>query len=472
MKKTLASDYALYGSYYGNGETYRTILNYFYPELITSLILYFALNFIDSWFISQINISYYATLGVTNTLLHFLTKIAEGFSIGVVVLCGQFNGIGEYKKVGNSVVDAFWTTCIFGGIIAIFLYFFAPTIYSFYAIPESMIKAGIPFLRLRAFGIFFTFIFFALIGFLRGIKNTKVPMYLFLIGGAVFIFFDYILIFGKFGFNSLGFQGSAIAYILQYVVMSVGVLVYIIFDSEVRKYCVNLFCRIHLSNIYKLFNVSWPIMLDKASIAVCHIWLARMVAHMTNFESSDSAELLLASFTAIKDMERFAILPGGAIAQVITFLVSNDFKLQNWDGIKTNVKKVILIASAIFLGIIFIFSFYSKFFVRIVDKNGNFGDFVSRLIPIISVLIFFDLIQLILSAALRGTANVKIVMWVRFIVGLFCFMPISYVFTIAPLKSLFFKFVLIYGSFYLSNALMICIYFYHYKSDTWKNGYL
>ncbi len=61
------------------------------------------------------------------------------------------------------------------------LYFGAHTIYNFYEAPPQMISLGVPYLRIRAIGVFFAFIYFALIGFLRGIKNPKLPMLFFIL---------------------------------------------------------------------------------------------------------------------------------------------------------------------------------------------------------------------------------------------------------------------------------------------------
>lgn len=468
MKKTFISDYTSIISKDLSGESYKKIVNYFYPEFITALILYFVINFLDSLFISRIQISYYETLGITNTLIHFITKIAESFSVGVLVICGQLNSVGQYKEVGKSVTDSFWSICLIGGFIAGFLYFAAPWIYDFYEVPADMKELGVPFLRLRAIGIFFNFVFFALVGFFRGIKNTKAPMFLFIIGALVFAFFDYVLIFGKLGFSPKYFKGSALASIIQYAVMLFCGLIYILLDPEIRKYSPKLFSAVKITNILKLINLSWPVMIDKASIAMCHIWLAKMIACMAKLSTSQECHTILASFSVLKDIERFSMLPAIAFAQVITFLVSNDYKLHKWERIKVNIRKIMLLSAIMVFGLLFVFSLYPRFFIKIIDNEEIFVDFAAKLIPAISIFVFFDLIQLILSAVLRGAADVKTVMYVRVIISLLFFVPASYFLSFLPIQNLFLKFILIYGSFYISTGLMSIIYIYRFKTDQWK----
>lgn len=217
-----------------HGESFRTILRYSMPEFITALLLYSLPFWLDSWFVAQlVSTSRYATLGATNNLLHWLTKVAEALSVGTVIIAGQFNGRQEYKKVGRTMRDSFWVTVLVGGIVSGILFFGAHGIYSWYGVPEKMVRLGVPFLRLRALGIFFMFVFLAFIGFLRGIKNTKTPMKIFIGGSLIFIFFDYVFIFGKFGFPAWGLQGSAIASVIQYGVMLFLVVCVVLFRKNI-----------------------------------------------------------------------------------------------------------------------------------------------------------------------------------------------------------------------------------------------
>lgn len=468
MKKTFTVTSTIHT--HEQGESYSTLWGYFYPEFITAFLLYTALTLIDSHFIAALgNSSAYATLGVTDTLVHFITKIADGFSVGMVVLCGQHNGIEAYHKTGKTVTDAFWITMILGALIAISLYLGAFAIYAFYGVPQEMVELGVPFLRLRAVGVFFTFIYFSLLGFLRGIKNTKVPMLLFVIGAGVFLFFDYVLIFGTWGFPRMGFQGSALAYVIQYSVMLVGALWYVCRSVENRKYALQFFSPIRWATLKSLLCLSWPVMIDKASFALCYIWLAKMVACMAKGSPALVSCSVLPTYSFMKLALQVSILPGIAFAQVITFLVSNDYKAQRWQRIKHNITRVLVISTVLVSCLLLSLLMWPHFFLAFFDKGNSFTDFAAAAVPFMAVLVFFDLIQIILSAALRGAAQMKTVMVVRMLVTGLYFIPTSYLISLLPIDNLLIKFILIYGSLYVGNAIMSIIYLRRFKSEEWKN---
>jgi putative MATE family efflux protein len=460
MKKGLTTSYIAGITDFSHGESYRTLLRYFSQEYISAAIVYLGLTLIDAYFVSKLDTSFYATLGVTNTLIHFIIKMAEGLSIGVVVLTGQFNGAGKFQDVGRTLIDSFWVAIVCGITMAITLYFGAYGIYWLYGVPEEIMNVGMPFLRVRAIVLFFTFVYFAFLGFLRGIKNTRTPMKIFVVGACIYLFFDYALIFGHFGFPRMGFVGSAMASTIQYASMVIIAFSYLFFKSDTQRYSVSLFSVFKDRHYFKeLFYLSWPVIADKAIFAAAYIWLGTRIAPMGKY--------ILATFTVIKDMERFSILPAVAFAQVITFLVSNDMGSQNWDGIKANIKKTIFLASIMVFFILLLFSLKPTFFVQFFDHKGEFTHLVVRIFPFLSVLIYFDLLQLILSGALRGAANVKVVMTTRLMVFLGFFMPVSFLISKIPMDNVL-KFVLIYGSFYMCNIVMSVAYINRFRGEEWK----
>lgn len=444
------------------GEQWGNIMKYFLPEFITNFLLYAMPFLLDAVFVGSLSSTEtYATLGVTNSFMHLIVKIGEALSVGTLVLSGQLNGRNSFEEAGRAMRDAFWVTTLVGLVFGSVLFFGANFIYVWYGVSPEIVKIGVPFLRLRAVGVICMFIYLALVGFLRGIKNTRTPMKIFIFGSILFVFFDYVLIFGKWGFPEMRLQGSAIATIIQYFSMMVVATGYVLFNEKNRKYGIKLFSSLEdVSYLKHLFTLTWPVVLDKGIMAWAYIWLGKMIATIGTCG--------LAAYCTVKDMERFSFLPAIAFAQVITFLVSNDVGIQKWDNVKSNIKKVVTLATLMVVFILVVFVYYREAIIAIFDKKGEFSSIAVQAFPLLSVFIVFDLLQLILSGALRGAGNVRIVMVVRFITCFFYFMPVSYALTQVPFDNDALKLILIYGSFYLGNALMSIWYIQRFRSERWK----
>ncbi len=434
------------------GQSYRSIIGYFWPEFITALILYSLPYFIDCYFIAHLkSTEIYTISGVVNNVLNLFVKIAEGLSIGTVALAGYYNGLHKHNDVGRSFVDALWVSIFIGTLISFMMYVGGFWVYKFFNFTDTAIYLGLPFLKIRAIAMFFMFICFACIGFFRSIKNTFVPMMLFALGSAVFIISDYCFIFGKFGFQQYGLYGSAIASLLQYIVMFLFALFYIFYYRLHQKYNISILSGISNSaDVMKLLALSLPIVVDKAIMAWAYIWLSKVLSCMGQYA--------LANFSVLKLMECMVFLPATAFSQVITFLVSNDIGHQRWVDIRANIVKVLILASIMVAILVFVMSMYPSQIVYMIDRNKEFGGIAQKLFPALGVLIFFDLLQLILSGALRGAGDVQTVMLTRFTVICFFFVPTSYIVSRLSITSDLLKFFLIYVSFFMGNALMSIVY--------------
>jgi len=444
-----------------SGESYWRIIRLFLPEFVTALVLYSLITIIDAKLVAELkNTTLFATLGTTNTLTYFITKVAEGLSVGTVVLCGHYNGSHEPKQVGQSVVSSLWTTALVGMMISGFLFFGASSIYQWYGVSPGMAQAGVPFLQIRAIGLFFLFLYFSIVGFLRGIKNTRVPMVLFTIGAATFVFFDWVLIYGKWGFSRLGLQGSAYAFMIQYIVMFTCGLLYILFNPHLRSYSIQLLRAYDLYKARRLLLLGFPVMIDKATLAWAGIWVVSRLAPL--------GEVVCASFSATKDMMQLAFIPAIAFGQVLTLLVSNAAGAENWLGVKSDIKKVIILTMSIVLVIMVLFSLFATHIMQFLfDVEGAFTPFAARAFPILSALALLDLLQLLLSAALRGVGDVRSVMIIRLAVSILFFWPASWVLARMPIDGPLIKFIVVYATFYIAGGIMCVLYIKRLSGKAW-----
>jgi multidrug resistance protein, MATE family len=446
-----------------SGDSLSSILYYWLPEMISNTMLISLPPLIDSFIIASLkSTTTYGALGMANNFLHFLIKLAEAIPIASIAIMGRHNGAKDYKKCGQDLGDAFWTTTIIGISLFTVIFFGATSIFQLLGVPAKMALKGAPFLRLRSIGILLTFISLSFFAFMRALKNTKTPMFIYLIGMGVFISFDYMLVLGKFGFAPMGLNGSAIATIIQYLTIISISIGYILLNKDYKQYFTKLFINhFNIHRVKKLVGLSLPIMIDKGSLAASYVMLSRMIAPMGKYA--------IASYDVIKNLERFAILPAVGFAQIIVFLVSNRLGAKDPDGAKSNIKKVMGLTIIMLIFTLGILCIKSEFLVSIFDPKNKFTFLAAPALIFISLLVIFDFVQLILAGALRGAGDVRTVMKIRFFSCALFFMPMVYLFGHLPIENQVLKFVLIYGSFYFNTGLMGIFFLKRIKTPKWQN---
>lgn len=445
-----------------NGESYREIFSYWLPEFITSMIIVAVPLLIDAYLIASLkSLTTYGALGIASGFLHVIGKAAEAIPVASVAMIGRHNGAKEYEKCGERLGDSFWTAFILGAFQFLIILFFAAEFFRSLQTPEDMIIAGTPYLKLKALGMLLVFTFQAFVGFLRGVKNTRAPMFVNIFGIAIFVFFDYALIKGAWGFPEMGLLGSALATLIQHIAMITAVGWYLSTNADYKKYFkVAFYSVFNLKRIGHLLNLSWPIMIDKGSLALAYVWLAKMINPM--------GVAAICTFDVIKNLERFSFLPAIAFAQVVTFLVSNRLGAKDPDGALADIKKVLIFTSGIILVILTVLCIYSRYFISLFDPLNKFTDFATPLVPILSVMVVFDFIQLILAAALRGAGDVKSVMWGRALSCAFVFVPLAYLGSHVPIENTSIRFLLTYGALYVNTAVMGIFFLWRIRSRAWQ----
>ncbi len=450
------------------GESAFKILQYWLPEFIAYALLVSLPLFLDSYWISQLNsTSTYGALGAGTRLMNTLFKLSEAIPVASIAFIGRHNGAGEYEKCGERFGDSFWSATLIGFAQCAILWIFASQIYRFLGAPESMIATGTPYLKLQALNIPLLFIFAALIGFMKALKNTTTPLYVNIIGIALFLGFDYALILGKFGFPQLGLIGSPIASIIRYSFMNIIIIVHIMTDSSYKKYFKQMFFTVFRpGQMLHLLNLSWPVVIDKGILAWSFIWLGKMIG---TIGSANHVKVAMASMEAIKNLERFSILPALAFAQVVTFLVSNNMGEKNIGGARKNIKKILIFTFISVLIVSLGICSSSHFWATLFDPNNKFASFFEPLICPIIFLVSLDLVQIILAGALRGAGDVRSVMMIRTGCCLGIFVPISYIISqffvgIDPQA----KFMMIYTCYYLTTAVMGIAFYWRIKGTAWQ----
>lgn len=446
-----------------SGDSISSILYYWLPEMISNTILISLPPLIDSYIIASLkSTTTYGALGMTNNFLHFLIKLAEAIPVASIAIMGRHNGAKDYKKCGEDLGDAFWTTTIIGISLSTIIFFGASSIFQLLGVPAKMSLKGVPFLQLKSIGILLTFISLSFFAFMRALKNTKIPMMIYLIGMGIFVSFDYMLVLGKFGFSPMGLNGSAIATIIQYIIMISISIGYILLNKDYKKYFTKLFINyFNIHRVKKLIGLSLPIMIDKGSLAGSYVVLSRMIALMGKYA--------IASYDVIKNLERFAILPAVGFAQIIIFLVSNRLGAKDPEGARSDIKKVMGLALGMLIFTLGFLCINSKYLVSFFDPKNKFTFLAAPALVFISFFVIFDFIQLILAGALRGAGDVKTVMKIRFFSCTLFFLPIVYLLEKLPIQNQVLKFVLIYGSFYLNTGLIGIFFLKRIKTTKWQN---
>lgn len=444
------------------GDSFKHIFLYWLPELITAIVFVVLPPVYDSYLTAQLkSIATYGAIGMASNFLHTLIKLSEALPTAMIAIYGRYNGRKEYEQCGQGLGDTFWTTCILGFSQFIIILFGANLIFRALGVPTEMVSIGASFLRIKSLGFFFMFTLMAFIGFMRTVKNTRMPMFLTSFGVGFYLLIAPLFAFGGLGIHGMGQNGIALATVIEFAVMNAIAIGYIMFNPEYKKYFPKTFFYIFsFDRVKHLLNISWPIIIDKSLISWSYVWLSSLIAPM--------GAVAIGSFDIVKNLERFAFIPAIAAGQIVSFLVSNRLGTQDPDGASANIKKVLILTALTVIPSLIGLCIFSHYFIGFFDTTHELSAFASKVLPYISLLVIFDFTQIVLSGALRGAGDVKTVMLGRFLACIVFFFPVSYFLSHFPNVSNTVRFTLTYGAFYLATGVMGLIFLLRMRNHAWQ----
>lgn len=136
--------------------------------------------------------------------------VAFGFSIGAQILIARRNGERQYKEIGDLFYQGIYFQVGMAAVMFLLSYCFSPIILKRIVASEHIYEAATSYLHWRVFGAFFSFSAVMFRAFFLGTTQTKTLTLNSIVMVLSNVVFNYILIFGKFGFPALGIAGAAI----------------------------------------------------------------------------------------------------------------------------------------------------------------------------------------------------------------------------------------------------------------------
>lgn len=192
----------------------RQILGIALP--ITAAIIVPQINFItNNIFLGGLGMRALALAGITGVYYLIFAVVGHGLNNGLQALISRRAGENRIDAIGNLFSQGVRIAIVFSILGIILTWFVAPTVLGWSLHDPDSVRICVHFLNIRILGLPFLYVYQMRNALLVGTNQSK---YL-VIGTATEavsnIFFDYALIYGKFGMPRMGFNGAAYASIIS-----------------------------------------------------------------------------------------------------------------------------------------------------------------------------------------------------------------------------------------------------------------
>ena len=236
--------------------TYKQIWLIAYPILI-SLLMEQMIGMTDTAFLGRVGEVELGASAIAGVFYMVIFMVAFGFSIGAQILIARRNGERQYKEIGDLFYQGIYFQVGMATVMFLLSYCFSPIILKRIVASEHIYEAATSYLHWRVFGAFFSFSAVMFRAFFLGTTQTKTLTLNSIVMVLSNVVFNYILIFGKFGFPELGVEGAAISTAFSRGV-SMVILFIILFRKHIHRFPLAYFRPFPWIELRNLMKVGLP----------------------------------------------------------------------------------------------------------------------------------------------------------------------------------------------------------------------
>jgi putative MATE family efflux protein len=189
---------------------YRKLTALSLPIMLQNL-LASSLSFIDTLMIGQLGEVQLAAVGLANQMFFLVILLFFGISSGSSIFFAQFWGSGDRRSIHKTLALALIIGITGAGFVSAASVLFPAGIMRIFTPDAEVIASGSDYLRIVGVSYLFTAVTFIFSSALRSTGSPRLPLAVSAVSMSLNALFNYLLIFGKFGFPEMGVQGAALA---------------------------------------------------------------------------------------------------------------------------------------------------------------------------------------------------------------------------------------------------------------------
>jgi putative MATE family efflux protein len=238
----------------------RQILSIALP--ITIAILVPQLNMlVNSIFLGHLSREALGNAGITGIFYLIFAVAGHGLNSSMQSVFSGYAGKDEPQAFKTVLSQGVFISLIISLIFIVLTWLVAPYVLSTIANANSY-PAEMSFLKIRIFGLPFLFLFQMGNAFLIATLNTRYLLIGFVFEALINVLFDYLLIFGKFGFPAMGFNGAAVASVIAEITGMIAVFIVLHISGLKKKYQLLSTFKLDISVCKKILQIAVPLMLQ------------------------------------------------------------------------------------------------------------------------------------------------------------------------------------------------------------------
>lgn len=384
---------------------WKKSLSIAWPALLEFFFISIA-DIIDTFMVSGMGPSAVAAIGLTTQPKFIALTIFFSINAAVSALVARRQGEGDRKEANKTLLTAIYIVIAFVILVDLVMMPFLSPILKFAGSNPETHELSIAYFQIIMGGIIFNALAMVINAGHRGCGNTQIAFVSNLVSSVVNITFNYLLIYGNFGFPALGIRGAAIATVLGTVVASIMCTISLMRKSSYLNFNQFVRAKFSFSKIIakSIASLGSNIFVENVSARIGFLVTAITAASLgTEIFAAHNVGMNLLSLT-------FSLGNGMQVAAIA--LSGNALGAEDKEGAKTYGKVCQEIGFALSVIVSIILIFFGRHIFGLFFKDPDIIEYGVIITRFLTVIVLLQISQTIYGGCLRAAGDVKYTLFV------------------------------------------------------------
>ena len=386
---------------------YKDIIHIAWPSLIELTLTQLA-SMVDMMMVGQLGAWAITSVGLTTQPKFLMMTMIQALNVGATAMVARYKGAGEPKKANMILRQALLLTFLISAVASVVGYIFSEPLVAFMgAADEQTLVGGTQYLQIQMIGFIFMALTTTFTATLRGVGDSRTAMIYNLIANIVNVVFNYLLIYGSFGFPKLGVAGASLATILGQFVAFVIALIYVMSGKRYLHLRLRDGFKPNFEELVHIFRIGFPAMIEQFAMRAGMITYSKTVASL--------GTVLFATHQVCINIQALSFMTGQAFGVAATSLLGQSLGKRRPDMAQAYTSRTRRIGMGVSLIIGICFFLFGRQIVGLYNNDPQIVNMGAQILMFVAFLQPFQSSQFILSGALRGAGDTRATAVITFI---------------------------------------------------------
>lgn len=275
-----------------------------------------------------------AAVGATSSLINFFVNVIIGVSVGSNVIVARYFSSGKNKEVHDAVHTSIALCLLLGIGVGVVAFVLSGPILKLMDTPSNVIELATTYVHIYFAGLPASMLFNFGSAILRGVGDTKRPLYYLTFSGFVNVVLNIIFVTKC----NMTVEGVAYATIISQAISAFLVVMCLIKTSSSYKLVIKDI-RINKGMALKILHVGLPAGIQGMIFSISNM----LIQSSVNFFGSEA----MSGNTACQNIEGFVYTSMNAVYQTALSFVSQNYGVGNYKRIRTVILECIGLVTAV-----------------------------------------------------------------------------------------------------------------------------